>query len=60
MDFQIDFARKPISGSAAYFFLIILKLIFTSIFEIKNHVKKLLGTKKISFSKPDFYKPIDI
>ena len=57
LDFEIDFARNPISGSAAWFFVIILKFIFTDIFEIKNYVKKFLGTKKISFSKPDFHKP---
>ena len=60
LDFEIDFARNPFSGSAAWFFVIILKFIFTAIFELKNiSVKKFLGTKKISFSKPDFYKPID-
>ena len=58
LDFEIDFARNPISGSAAWFFVIIVKFIFTAIFEIKNHVKKFFGTKQISFSKPDFYKPI--
>ena len=60
LDFEIDFARNPISGSAAWFFVIILKFFSTAIFEIKNHVKKFLGTKKNSFSKPDFYKPIHI
>ena len=55
LGFEIDFVRNPFSGSAAWFFVIILKFIFTAIFEIKNHVKKFLGTKKISFSKPDFY-----
>ena len=59
-DFEFDFARNPIPGSATWFFIIILKLIFTAIFEIKNKVKQFLGTKKISFSKPDFYKPIHI
>ena len=58
LDFEIDFARNPISGSAVWFFVIIFKFISTAIFENKNHVKKFLGTKKISFSKPDFYKPI--
>ena len=56
LDFEIDSARNPISGSATWFFLIILKFIFTVIFEIKNHVKKFFGAKKISFSKTDFYK----
>ena len=51
LDFEIDFARNPISGSAAWFYVIILKIICTAIFEIKNHVKKFLGTKKIL--KPD-------
>ena len=55
LGFVIDFVRNPFSGSAAWFFVIILKFIFTAIFEIKNHVKKFLGIKKISFSKPDFY-----
>ena len=59
-DFGIDFARNPISWSAAWLFVIIVKFIFIAIFEIKNHVKKFLGTKKNPFSKPDFYKPIHI
>ena len=54
LDYEIDFARNLISGSAAWFFVITLKFIFKAIFEIKNHVKKFLGAKKISFSKPDF------
>ena len=45
--------------SAAWFFVIILKLIFTSIFEINIHEEKFLHTKKISFSEADFYKAID-
>ena len=53
--FEIDFVRNPISGWAALFFIIILKLIFTAIFEIKVHVKKFLGAKKKSFSKADVY-----
>ena len=44
--FEIDFVRNPISGPAAWFFVIILKLIFTPIFEIKIYEKKLLDTKK--------------
>ena len=32
--FEIDFVRNPIFGSAAGFFVIILKFIFTIIFEI--------------------------
>ena len=54
LGFEIDFVRNPISGSAAWFFVIILKFILTPIFEIKVHEKKFLDTKKISFSKPDF------
>ena len=37
--FELDFVRNPISGSAAWFFVIILKLILTPIFEIKIHEK---------------------
>ena len=33
--FEIDFVRNPISGSAAWFFVIILKFIFTPIYQIK-------------------------
>ena len=43
----------PISESAAWFFVFILKFIFTSIFEIKIH-EKIPWHKKISFSKADF------
>ena len=43
--FEIDFVNNPLSGSAAWFFVIILKFIFTAIFEIKNHVKNFLTTK---------------
>ena len=57
LGFEIDFVRNPISGSAARFFVIILKFVFTPIFEIKVREKKFLDTKKISFSKPDFHKP---
>ena len=39
LGFEIDFVRNPISGSAAWFFVIILKLFFTTIFEIKVHEK---------------------
>ena len=49
--FEIDFARNPISGSAAWFFVIIVKFIFTAIFEIKVHVKKFFGPKKILDNK---------
>ena len=60
LDFEIDFARNPISGSAAWFFVIILKFIMTAIFELKNHLKNSLAPKQISFSKLDFYKPIHL
>ena len=52
--FEIDFARNPFSASAAWFFVIILKFIFTAIFEIKFYVKKFLGTKKFHFWSPIF------
>ena len=45
--FKIDFVTNPISGSAAWFIVIILKSIFTPIFEIKIHEKKSLIAKKI-------------
>ena len=45
--FKIDFVRNPIPGSAAWFFVIILKFILTPIFEIKIREKKFLDTKKI-------------
>ena len=44
LDFEIDFARNLISESAAWLFVIIVKFIFSAIFQIKNHVKKFLGT----------------
>ena len=53
--FRIDYVRNPISGSTVWFFLIILKSIFTIIFETKIHEKKFLDTKKNSFSKVDFH-----
>ena len=53
---EIDFVRDPISGSAAWFFVSILRFIFTPIFGIKIYEKKFLDTKKISLSKPDFHK----
>ena len=43
--FEIDFVRNPLSGSAAWFPVIILKFIFTPIFGIKIHEKKFLDTK---------------
>ena len=54
LGFEIDFVTNPISESAASFFVIILKLIFTFVFEIKVHEKKFLDTEKIPFSKLDF------
>ena len=51
--FEVDFEVDPISGSAALFFIIILKFIFTPIFEIKVYERNFLTRKKISFSKPD-------
>ena len=47
--FRIDYVRNPISGSAVWFFLIILKFIFTLIFETKIHEKNFLTLKKIIF-----------
>ena len=38
---EIDFVRNPISGSAAWFFVIIREFIFTAIFEIKIHFRSL-------------------
>ena len=37
--FEIDFVRNPISLSAAWFFVFILKFIFTPIFDIKIYEK---------------------
>ena len=56
---EIDFVRNPDSGSAAWFFVIILKLIFTAIFEMKVHVKNFLAPKNSIF-EPNFCKPIYI
>ena len=47
LGFEIDFVRNPFSGSAAWFFVIILNFIFIPIFEIKVREKKILDTKKI-------------
>ena len=57
---KIDFSGDPIFQSAAWFFIIILKFIFSSIFEIQIHENKFLSTKKILFSKADFYKALHI
>ena len=48
--FEIDFVRNPISRSAAGFFVIILKLIFIPIFEIK-FMKKIPWKKNFSRRK---------
>ena len=47
--FKIDFARNLFSGSAAWFFVIIFKFIFTPIFEIKFHEKIFWHRKKLHF-----------
>ena len=46
------FLRNPISRSAAWYFVIILKFILTPIFESKIHVEKFLDTKKFHFLSP--------
>ena len=51
---EIDSLGYLILESVAGLYVIILKFIFTPIFEIKLHGKKFLGIKIISFSKPDF------
>ena len=45
-DFKIDFVRNPICGSAAWVLVIVLKFIFTPIFEIKIQEKDSLTPKK--------------
>ena len=52
--FEIDYKGDPIFESTARFFVILLKFIFTFIFEIKIHEKKFPDTKEKSFSKADF------
>ena len=49
---EIDFVRNPISGLASGFFVIILKFIFTHIFETKIHAEKFVDTKKFHFRSP--------
>ena len=56
LDFEIDFAQNPTYRSAAWFFVIIVKFFFTAIFQIKNHIKKFLDTKKFHFRGPIFIK----
>ena len=57
---KIDFASKPLYGSAALFLIIILKFNFTPIFEVEIHEKKSLTPKKILFWKVDFHNLIYI
>ena len=48
--FEIDSVRNPISSwSAACFFVIVIKFIFTHIFEIEIHKKNSLIPKKFIF-----------
>ena len=44
-----DFLRNPFFGSAAWFFVIILKFILIANFEIKVHIKNSLAPKKMIF-----------
>ena len=44
--FEIDFVWNPISGSAAWFFFIIFKFIFTPIFGTKIHEQNPWHQKK--------------
>ena len=48
--FEIDFVRNPISGSAAWFFVIILEFIFTPILEIKIYEKNFLIAARFSIA----------
>ena len=58
--FKINFVRNPFSGSAARFFVIILKCIFTLIYGIKIFEKKFLDAKIISFSNLILYESVPI
>ena len=49
---EVDFVRNPFSGSAAWFFIIILQFIFTPIFEIKIFAKNPLHQKNFIFEAP--------
>ena len=40
LSFEIDFVRNLISGSATWYFVIILEFLLPAIFEIKVHVKQ--------------------
>ena len=51
---KIDFIGDPTFESAAWFVVIILKFIFTPIFEIEIHEKNPWHQKK-SFSKADVH-----
>ena len=49
----IAFLRNPISGSAAWFFVIIRKFMFTAIFEIEIPEKNSMAQKNLSlYTKP--------
>ena len=50
------FRGEPILESAAWFYVSIVKFIFTPTFEIKIHEKNFFCTKIISFSKLSFDK----
>ena len=54
--FEIEFVINCITETAAWFFVIILKFIFTRIYEIKIYEKKFLDTKKKFILKADFHK----
>ena len=47
LGFEIDFARNPIFGSAACFFVIILKVILKSIIEIPDFISRNLRPLQI-------------
>ena len=49
---KIDLKGDPIFESAAWFVVIILKFIVTSIFEVKIHEKNFLTPKKFYFRRP--------
>ena len=52
---KIDFKRDPIFESAAWFFVIILKFIFTSNFEIEIYEKNSFTPKKLKQFFYDLY-----
>ena len=51
---KIDFKGDPIFETAPWFFVIILKFIFTFIFEIKINEKNFLTSKKFHSRRPIF------